>query len=83
MYFIKKRVIMENRLTSFEKIRIIGQRAEQISNGAPIRISYGNLNDAISIAEAEFKQRRIPFLVNRPYPDGSIKVFRLIDMEYN
>ena len=83
MYFIKKRVIMENRLTSFEKIRIIGQRAEQISNGAPIQISYGNLNDAISIAEAEFKQRRIPFLVNRTYPDGSIKVFRLIDMEYN
>jgi len=73
---------MENRLSKFEKVRILGQRAEQISMGAPPLVDIKGLTDALSIAEKEFAERKIPFIVERKYPDGSIRKFRLCDMEY-
>lgn len=49
---------MENRLSKFEKVRIIGQRAEQISLGAPIMVDINGLTDALSIAEKEFAEKK-------------------------
>ena len=73
---------MDNRLSKFEKVRILGQRAEQISMGAPPLVDIKGLTDALSIAEKEFKERKIPFIIERTYPDGSIKKIKLVEMEY-
>ena len=73
---------MENRLTKFEKVRIIGQRAEQISLGAPPLVDIIGLTDALSIAEKEFFNRKIPFIVERTYPDGTVRKLRFVDMKY-
>ena len=73
---------MENRLSKFEKVRILGQRAEQISMGAPPLVDIKGLTDALSISEKEFIERKIPFIVERTYPDGSIRKMRLCEMEY-
>ena len=73
---------MENRLSKFEKVRIIGQRAEQISLGAPPLVNISGLTDALSIAEKEFLERKIPFIVERTYPDGKIRKIPLSDMIY-
>jgi DNA-directed RNA polymerase I, II, and III subunit RPABC2 len=73
---------MDNRLSKFELVRILGQRAEQISMGAPPLVDIKGLTDALSIAEKEFKQRKIPFIIERTYPDGSIRKMKLSDMEY-
>ena len=73
---------MENKLSKFEKVRILGQRAEQISMGAPILVDITGLTDALSIAEKEFRERKIPFIVERTYPDNKIKKLHLSDMEY-
>jgi DNA-directed RNA polymerase I, II, and III subunit RPABC2 len=73
---------MENRLSKFERVRILGQRAEQISMGAPPLVDIKGLTDALSIAEREFKDRKIPFIIERTYPDGSIRKMKLSDMEY-
>lgn len=52
--------------TRFEKARIIGARALQISMGAPvlIRIPEGML-DPVDIAMLEFKKKVIPITVLR------------------
>ena len=73
---------MENRLSKFEKVRILGQRAEQISLGAPPRVDIFGLSDALSIAEKEFRERKIPFIVERTYPDGKVRKIPLSEMIY-
>ena len=49
---------MDNRLSKFEKVRILGQRAEQISMGAPPLVDITGLTDALSIAEKEFLEQK-------------------------
>ena len=53
-------------LTRFERARILGARALQISLGAPILIDVEPLLvDPVEIAEREFAQDRIPITVRR------------------
>lgn len=53
-------------LTRFERARILGARALQVSLGAPILIDVpSELVDPVEIAEREFAQDRIPITVRR------------------
>ena len=60
-------------LTKYEKARIIGVRAVQISKNAPLYYSPGdNQNmDPLAIAEQELQDGKIPFIVRRYLPDGT------------
>lgn len=59
------------RLTKFEKARIIGARALQISMGAPVLIEIpGNLSDPIKIAEIELKTGILPIIIRRKTVSG-------------
>jgi len=69
-------------LSKFEKIRVLGQRANQISMGAPPLVDIEGLTDALSIAEKELKEHKIPIKVKRTYPDNSIKEYNVSEMEY-
>jgi DNA-directed RNA polymerase I, II, and III subunit RPABC2 len=71
---------MDNRLTKFEKVRILGQRAEQIANGAPSTVDITGLTDALTIAEKELKERMIPFKIRRTYPNGEVRDIPLSEM---
>jgi DNA-directed RNA polymerase subunit K len=52
--------------TRFERARILGARALQLSLGAPILIDVlATLVDPVEIAEAEFAAGRIPITVRR------------------
>ncbi len=52
--------------TRFERARILGARALQVSLGAPILIDVPpHLVDPVEIAEREFAARRIPITVRR------------------
>jgi len=52
--------------TRFERARILGARALQLSLGAPILIDVPpTLVDPVEIAEAEFAAGRIPITVRR------------------
>ncbi len=53
--------------TRFERARIIGARALQISAGAPILVKT-KLSDPIKIAECEFEKGLIPLDVRRRVP---------------
>lgn len=77
----RKRVnIMEGQLTKFEKVRILGNRADQISRGAPPLVDITGLKTALAIAEKELEKLLIPVIVKRTYPDGSVREFPLSGM---
>ena len=55
---------MTAKYTRFEKARIIGARALQISYGAPVLVDYPeSLIDPLDVAELEMKQDLIPITV--------------------
>ncbi|MBY9021172.1 MAG: DNA-directed RNA polymerase subunit K [Candidatus Lokiarchaeota archaeon] len=58
-------------LTRYEKARITGARALQISFGAPILINKPkNVIDPIKIALLELKSKILPLTIRRKYPSG-------------
>lgn len=69
-------------LTKYEKSRILGQRAKQINSGAyPFVKVPENVVDGYIIAEMELKQKRIPFIIRRPLPNGGSEYWKLQDLE--
>ena len=60
------RALGADEYTRFERARILGARALQISLGAPILTDVpGGLVDPVQIAELEFGAGRIPITVRR------------------
>jgi DNA-directed RNA polymerase subunit K/omega len=64
---------MEDKISKYEKVQIISARAKQISECAPSTIDTSDFEEAVEIATEEFNCRKIPILLVRSYPDGSIK----------
>ena len=58
------------KLTRFERARIVGARALQISMGAPILIEPETLSSPIDIALKELETGILPITVRRTLPDG-------------
>lgn len=69
-------------LTRYEKARIVGARALQISFGAPILIAkQPDMIDPIRIAMKELKSGILPLTIRRENPNGAfqdIPINRLI-----
>jgi len=60
------------KLTRFEKARIVGARALQISLGAPVLIEVSEeVRDSIDIALMELEAGVLPITIRRTLPDGS------------
>lgn len=58
--------VVNMKYTRFEKARIIGSRALQISYGAPVLVDYSEkLIDPIDIAMLEYEEDMIPIIVIR------------------
>lgn len=62
---------MKNRLSKYEYTRIIGTRAVQIAMNSPVFIDIGDETDPIKIAEKEFREKKLPFIIQKKFPDGS------------
>ena len=68
-------------LTQFEKTRILGFRTNQIAQGArPLIAVPEYVRSPLEIARLELEQRRLPFIVKRPMPDGTFEYWRLSDL---
>ena len=66
-----KILIGPSRLTRFEKARITGARALQLSLGAPSLISVSpDIRDSISLAIAEIESKALPISIRRVLPNG-------------
>jgi len=57
-------------LTKYEKSRIIGTRALQLSMGAPVLVDDFEPIDPIIIAEQELSNNLLPLTIRRYLPDG-------------
>jgi DNA-directed RNA polymerase I, II, and III subunit RPABC2 len=60
-------------MTIYEKARIIGARAEQLSWDAPPLVDIGDMTDCIQIATKELIEKKLPIIVRRRMPDGSFE----------
>lgn len=74
----------EQKLTLFEKARIIGIRAQMLNENDVPRVDVGELVDALDIAKLEYEQGKLAeepaLFIIRTLPDGStIKIYPTID----
>lgn len=69
-------------LTRYEKSKIIGLRATQINSGGELFIKApANIIDGITLAKMELKQKKIPFIIRRPLPNGTNEYWDINDLE--
>ena len=69
-------------LTKYEYARVLGQRAKQInSGGQPFVRVPENIIDGAVIAEMELRQKRVPFIIRRPLPNGGSEYWNLKDLD--
>ena len=67
-------------ITKYEKTRVLSERASQINEGSTILISNPNeYSNAYDIAVAEYNDKKIPFIIKRPY-GNTYEYWRLSDL---
>ncbi|KAL5598767.1 hypothetical protein BROUX41_003897 [Berkeleyomyces rouxiae] len=57
-------------MTKYERARILGTRALQISLNAPVLVDLEGESDPLQIAIKELREKKIPLIVRRYLPDG-------------
>ncbi|KAF2719147.1 RNA polymerase Rpb6 [Polychaeton citri CBS 116435] len=73
---IKERKIPNERrsttpyMTKYERARVLGTRALQISMNAPVLVDVEGETDPLQIAIKELREKKIPLVVRRYLPDG-------------
>lgn len=69
-------------ITKYEKARIIGGRAEQIDRGSSIYVDVeSHVINSRTIAQIEFEQKKLPFIIARPLPNKSVEYWKVGDLE--
>lgn len=58
-------------MTKYERARILGTRALQISMNAPVLVDIEGETDPLQIAMKELSAKKIPLVIRRYLPDGS------------
>ena len=68
-----------DRITRFERARIVGARALQLSMGAPVLLKMENLNakSPLVIAEMELRAKILPLSIRREMPNRTFQVIPL------
>jgi DNA-directed RNA polymerase I, II, and III subunit RPABC2 len=69
-------------LSRYEKARILGERAKQLNCGAEAFIEVDEtMIDGYLIALKELEEKKIPFIIQRPLPNGACEYWSLRDLE--
>jgi len=69
-------------LTKFEKARVLGVRAKQLNEGAkPFITLPQDIVTGYAIAIMELAQKKIPFIIRRPIPNGGSEYWKVADLE--
>ena len=67
-------------ITKYERARVLGTRALQLSNGAPPMVKVEGMVDVMEIAKKELREYKMPILVRRKLPDGTYIDIKVTDM---
>ncbi len=69
-------------LSKYERAKILGLRVSQLNKGAKPYVNINkNILDNILIAEKELKEKKIPFIIMRPMPNGKSEYWNVNDLE--
>jgi len=68
-------------LSKYERCRILGTRALQISLGSPPTVDIGNTTDSYEIALLELRQKKIPIIVRRYLPNNTFEDWNITEFE--
>ena len=76
--------ITSNFLTKYERARILGTRALQLSKNAPyMAVPPSGETDPYKLAEYELSQGKIPFIIRRYLPDHTYEDWKLSELTYD
>lgn len=67
-------------LTKYERARLLGTRALQLSMNAPPLVDLDGETDPLKIAAKELRERKLPLVVRRYLPDGSFEDWSLDEL---
>lgn len=68
-------------LSVYERTKILGFRANQLAQGArPYVVVPEHVTQTLDIAAMELEQRRLPYIIKRPMPNGTFEYWRLSDL---
>lgn len=67
-------------LTKYERARLLGTRALQLSLNAPPMVELEGESDPLVIAGKELRERKIPLIIRRFLPDGSFEDWALDEL---
>ena len=67
-------------LTKYERARLLGTRALQLSQNAPPLVEVDGETDPLRIAGKELRERKLPLIVRRYLPDGSFEDWTLEEL---
>ena len=67
-------------LSKYERTRVVGERAIQISMGAPPLVEVGKLENPVDIAEKELREKKIPYIIKRVLPNGLIELWSVDEL---
>ncbi|KAL7719941.1 DNA-directed RNA polymerase I [Entamoeba marina] len=84
-YDDKKEIKGEDRtttkfMTKYEKARVLGTRAAQISNNAPTFVELNGMTDPLEIAMKELKEKKLPFIIRRRLPNGAYEDWKISEL---
>ena len=69
-------------ITKYERARIIGEWAKQLNMGAKALVEVGpEVIDGYLIALKEYQEKKIPFILKRPLPNGGCEYWKVKDLE--
>lgn len=69
-------------LSKYELTRVLGQRAKQLDTGARSFVQVPlDVIDGYHIALLELKEKKMPFIIKRPLPNGGIEYWNVSDLE--
>ena len=68
--------------TKYELTAAIAKRAQQLAHGAQPTVNVDGLINVNDIASKELRERMIPLIIERPFPDGTIIRVRVKDLIY-
>ena len=76
----KKKYKTVSKLTKYEKTKVLSERASQIDDASVIYIEdYARFDNAYEIACEELNQKKIPFIIKRPY-GNTFEYWKLNDL---
>jgi DNA-directed RNA polymerase I, II, and III subunit RPABC2 len=80
-----KQVAKEDRkttafMTKYERARVLGTRALQLSHGAAPLVPIDGETDPLMIARRELTEKKIPFIIRRYLPDSSYEDFTIEEL---